>query len=210
MPKKPKSERTIKGEIRILGFDDGAFEPRSGKQVPVIGVIYRGGKFLDGALVTHVTVDGSDAMQNVVKLINSSRHKQQLKVIMFDGITLAGFNVVDIVKIHEETKIPVIVINRKHPDLKKVKRALFKYFEDGEERWRAIERAGKIKECYVDRKGKKGREERKVYYQHIGLTDEQTKQIIKLSCTRGFIPEPLRVAHLLATAIARGESYGRA
>lgn len=202
MPK--KTERQIKQEIRILGFDDGAFEPRSGKLVPVIGVIYRGGKVLDGALFTHVTVDGSDATDAIVKLINSSRHKQQLKVIMFDGITLAGFNVVDIEKIHEQTNIPVIVINRKHPDLKLVRKALDN-FEDGKEKWETIARAGKIKDCYINDKDFK-----KIYYQSIGLTDEQTRQIIKLSCTRGFIPEPLRVAHLLATAIVKGESYGRA
>jgi hypothetical protein len=199
-----KTEKTMKEEIRILGFDDGAFEPRSGKLVPVIGVVYRGGKVLDGALLTKVTVDGTDATESIVKLINSSRHKQQLKVIMFDGITLAGFNVVDIKKVHDETNVPVLVINRKHPDLKRVKKALGN-FEDGKERWQMIKRAGKIKDCYVSNK-----EFRKVYYQNIGLTDEQTKQIIKLSCTRGFIPEPLRVAHLLATAIVRGESYGRA
>jgi len=199
-----KSERQMKGEIRILGFDDGAFEPRSGKKVPVIGVVFRGGKVLDGALLTEVTIDGDDATDAIVKLINSSRHKQQLKVIMFDGVTLAGFNVVDIQKIHEQTNIPVIVINRKHPDLKKVRKAL-NNFADGEEKWEAILHAGKIKDCYVSEKDFK-----KIYYQSIGLTDEQTRQIIKLSCTRGFIPEPLRVAHLLATAIVRGESYGRA
>jgi len=199
-----KTERAMKEEIRILGFDDGAFEPRSGKQVPVIGVVYRGGKVLDGALLTSVTVDGMDATESIVKLINSSRHKQQLKVIMFDGITLAGFNVVDVKKVHQETNIPVLVINRKHPDLKRVKNALGN-FKDGKERWEMIKHAGKIKDCYVN-----NNEFRKVYYQSVGLTDDQAKQIIKLSCTRGFIPEPLRVAHLLATAIVRGESYGRA
>jgi len=201
-----KSERQMKEEIRILGFDDGAFEPRSGKKVPVIGVVFRGGKFLDGAMLTEVTVDGVDATEEITKLINSSRHKQQLKVIMFDGITLAGFNVVDIESIREQTNVPVIVMNRKHPDLERVRKALG-HFSDGEERWETIMRAGEIKECFV---GKLGKEIRKVYYQSIGLTDDQTRQIIKLSCTRGFIPEPLRVAHLLATAIVRGESYGRA
>jgi hypothetical protein len=125
---------------------------------------------------------------------------------MFDGITLAGFNVVDIQKIHEETNIPVVVINRKHPNLKRVKKALGN-FSDGKDKWETITKAGKIKECVVsDSQG----ESRKVFFQSVGLTDDQTRQIIKLSCTRGFIPEPLRVAHLLATALVRGESYGRA
>ncbi|RLF35484.1 MAG: hypothetical protein DRM99_04525, partial [Thermoplasmata archaeon] len=34
--------------------------------------------------------------------------------------------------------------------------------------------------------------------------------IIKLSTIRGVIPEPIRVAHLIASGITRGESYGKA
>lgn len=192
----------LKSEIRILGFDDGAFTARSKELVPVIGVVFRGGKFLDGALRTEVAVDGNDATEKIVKLINTTRHKQQLKVIMFDGITLAGFNVIDVKKLNEQTKLPVIVINRKRPDLKKVKDAL-KKFEDFESRWQAIENAGEIKECYV-------KDFKKVYYQNIDIDDNMTKEVIKLSCTRSFIPEPLRVAHLIATAVVKGESYGRA
>jgi hypothetical protein len=192
----------LKSEIRILGFDDGAFAARSKELVPVIGVIFRGGKFLDGSLTTAVQVDGSDATEKIAKLINTSRHKQQLKVIMFDGITLAGFNVIDVKKLSEQTNLPVIVINRKRPDLKKVKAAL-KKFDDFESRWQAIENAGEIKECFV-------KEFKKVYYQNIAIDDNTAREVIKLSCTRSFIPEPLRVAHLIATAVVRGESYGRA
>jgi uncharacterized protein len=35
-------------------------------------------------------------------------------------------------------------------------------------------------------------------------------KIIRLSSTRGNIPEPLRVAHLIATGIILGESRGKA
>jgi len=191
----------LKSEIRILGFDDGAFTPRSKEKVPVIGVIFRGGKFLDGALKTEVSVDGRDATDNIITLVNSTRHKPQLRVMMFDGVTLAGFNVLDIKKIYEKTKLPVIVINRKIPDLKKVERAL-KNFEDFEERWGAIVNAGKIKECRIKNK--------KVYFQSIGLDDAETREIIILSSTRSFIPEPLRAAHIIATAVVKGESAGRA
>jgi endonuclease V-like protein UPF0215 family len=192
----------LKSEIRILGFDDSAFTPRSKELVPVIGVIFRGGKFLDGLLRTEVLVDGNDATEKIIKLVNSTRHRQQLKVMMFDGITMAGFNMIDVKKIFEETKLPIIVINRKHPNLEKVKRAL-KRFEDFEERWKAVENAGEIKECYI-------KDFKKVYYQNIGIGDDVAREIIKLSCTRSYIPEPLRIAHIIATGIVKGESYGRA
>ncbi|MGC8812163.1 MAG: DUF99 family protein [Candidatus Aenigmatarchaeota archaeon] len=192
----------IKPEIRILGFDDGAFESKSKGKVPVVGVIFRGGKFLDGALKTEVTIDGNDATEKIAKLINLSRHKQQLKVIMFDGVTLGGFNIVDIKKLHKKTGLPVIVINRKIPNLKEVENAL-RNFKDFKQRWKKILNAGKIKECKIQ-------ENKKVYYQSVGLDDEETEEIIKLSTTRSFIPEPLRVAHIIATALVKGESSGRA
>ena len=50
---------------------------------------------------------------------------------------------------------------------------------------------------------------KKVYYQAIGLSDQDVEQIIRLTCTHSQIPEALRVAHLIASGI-RGESRGRA
>jgi len=191
----------VKEEIRVLGFDDSAFEKKSKCLVPVVGVIFRGGKFLDGVLKTEVMVDGLDATEKIIKVINSSRHKEQLKVVMFDGITMAGFNLVDIKEVNEKTSLPIIVINRKMPDLEKVKNAL-KNFEDFEERWKIVLNAGEIKECRV--------KNRKIYFQAVGLKDWDAKEIIRITSTRSLIPEPLRVAHLIATALVRGESHGRA
>lgn len=193
----------MKQEIRILGFDDAAFEFKSaGKTVPVIGVIYRGGNFIDGMLRIDVTIDGMDATDKLIERINTTRHRQQLKVIMFDGVTLGGFNIVDVRKLHEETSLPIIIVNRKTPDLDAVKKAL-KRFDDFEKRWQSIKNAGKIK-TYAFKKGKN------IYYQSIGLEDEDAEKILSLSSTHGFIPEPLRVAHIIATAVVRGESAGRA
>lgn len=192
----------FKPEIRILGFDDSHFK-RKDKNVSVIGVIYRGGNFLDVVLKTEVEVDGLDATGNLIKLINSSRHKPQLKVLMFDGITLGGFNVVDIKMMYEETDLPVIVINRKHPDIDSVRKALENNFKDFEKRWDMILNAGKIKVCKL-------KNDKKVYYQVIGMENEEAEEIIQLSSTHSDIPEPLRVAHLIGTAIVKGESSGRA
>ena len=191
----------VKSEIRILGFDDGPFDRNKDKKVLVFGVVFRGGAVLDGALKTEVKVDGLDSTVKITKLINSSRHKQQLKIIMFDGITFGGFNIIDINKVHEDTRIPVVVINRKMPDFKKVKSAL-KNFDDFEKRWELIEMAGTPKECKLNN-GKK------LFYQAVGIGDE-AEDVICMSSTRGDIPEPLRVAHLLATAFVKGESHGRA
>ena len=192
----------FKPEIRILGFDDSPFK-RTDKGVAVIGVIYRGGSFLDVVLKTDVQVDGLDATEKLVKLLNGSRHKPQLKVLMFDGIAFGGFNIIDIKELYGRTGLPIIVVNRKYPDIKSVKEALKNNFKDFRKRWKMILNAGNMKTCEL-------RNLKKAYYQTIGLEDEEAEDIIRLSSTHGDIPEPLRVAHLIAAAIIKGESSGRA
>jgi len=191
----------VKEEIRILGIDDGPFTKKD-KEVIVVGVVFRGGEFLDGVLRTYVSVDGLDATEKISGMINSSRHKQQLKVIMLDGITVGGFNIIDVKKLFSETRIPIIVINRKAPDLKSIKIALEKNFDDFEKRWKMILNAGKIKQLKFEKFS--------VYYQNVGIEDEEAEEIITISIKHAQIPEPLRVAHLIATGIVKGESEGHA
>lgn len=191
----------FKPEIRILGFDDGPFSFED-ISVPIIGVVYRGGNYLDVVLKTEVKVDGLDATEKITRLINSSRHKPQLKILMFDGITLGGFNLVNIKELYKKTDLPIIVVNRKMPNLQDVQKAL-KNFKDYKKRWKIVQNAGKIKVCNL-------RDNKKVYYQCVGLSDEEAEEVIRLSTTHSQIPEPLRVAHLIATAIIKGESGGRA
>ncbi|MBI2542559.1 MAG: DUF99 family protein, partial [Candidatus Aenigmarchaeota archaeon] len=136
----------FKSEIRILGFDDSPFK-RNDEKVLVVGVIYRGGSFLDVVLKTDVAVDGLDATEKLIELINSSRHKPQLKVLMFDGIAFGGFNIIDIKQLNKKIHLPIIVINRKYPDLDAVKEALENNFADFKKRWKMILNAGKIKVC---------------------------------------------------------------
>jgi hypothetical protein len=194
--------RSIKQEIRIVGFDDGPFVPRSKGQVPVIGVVFRGGSFLDGILKTDVSIDGMDATDILIKVINKSRHKKQLRVIMLKGITIGGFNMINIKQLHEKTGLPVIVVNRKMPNLKDIKNAL-RNFDDFENRWKCIKDAGKIYKMKIEKN-------KNIYFQFKGLKKEEVGRIIRLSCTRSFIPESLRVAHLIASALIKGESEGRA
>jgi len=191
----------MKKEIRIVGFDDAPFVPRSKGKAIVIGVITRGGGFADGIIKTEVEIDGLDATEVLSRVINKSKHKPQLRVIMLNGITIAGFNMVNIYKLSKQTNLPVIVVNRKKPNLEKMRRALMN-FKDFEERWRIVEAAGNIKRIEI----KNGKF---IYYQKSGIDKNSAEEIIRMSCTHSLLPEPLRLAHLIASAIIKGESGGR-
>jgi endonuclease V-like protein UPF0215 family len=187
--------RVIKPEIRILGVDDGVFIPRVKSLVPVVGVVFRGGYWLDGVMHTRIRVDGFDATNKIASMIIDSPHHKQLRVIMLNGITFAGFNVVDIKKLYSKTKLPVIAITHEKPDFAEIRKALT-HLPKSEERWKAILNAGEIFAMSTRSEGEK------IYVQISGILEEDTRKILKLTSTRSNIPEALRVAHLIASGIS--------
>ena len=185
----------IKPEIRVLGVDDGAFVPHVKGQVPVVGVVFRGGYWLDGVMHTEIAVDGFDATDKISLMITSSPHYKQLRVIMLNGITFAGFNIVDVKKLNTATKLPIITVTREKPDLVKIREAL-QNLSHSEERWQAILSAGENMEVSTRNA------EAKVYMQTAGVSKEDAQKILRLTSTRSNIPEALRVAHLIASGIS--------
>jgi hypothetical protein len=179
----------------VLGVDDGVFIPHVKGFVPVVGVVFRGGYWLDGVMHTKIKVDGLDATRKIASMILTSPHYKQLRVIMLNGVTFAGFNVVDIKKLNLKTKLPVIAITREKPNFTEIREAL-KNLPKSEERWKAILNAEKIFEVSTRSKSEK------VYMQISGILEEDAKKIAQLTSTRSNIPEALRVAHLIASGIS--------
>ena len=188
----------MKKEIRILGIDDMPFSFND-ERVDIVGAITRGGIYLEGILKTTIEVDGKDSTEKIIEMVGRSRHRGQIKIIMVNGIALGGFNILDCEKIFHATSIPVITVARKKPDIKKIEEALKKHFNDWKERIDLVNK-GKTEEINL---------RYPLYIKYFGIERIKAIDAIKLSIVRGAIPEPIRVAHLIATGIKKGESRGR-
>ena len=190
----------MKQQIRLMGIDDSPFTFND-KYGVVVGVVMRGGEYLEGVLRNQVKIDGNDATFVCKDMIENTRHKKQLKAVLLDGIALGGFNIIDIEELYNDTNLPILTITRDKPDFEKIKLALKKNFEDWKERWNLMSK-GKLHEIKTSHNP--------IYVKCIGISLGEAKEIIKLSTIRGVIPEPIRVAHLIASGVTRGESYGKA
>ncbi|MCW4000410.1 MAG: DUF99 family protein [Candidatus Bathyarchaeota archaeon] len=188
----PKPLGTIKPEIRVLGVDDGKFTPHTEGQVLVVGVVFRGGCSIEGVMHTKIALDGLDATEKIAEMIKASPHRRQLRLVMLSGVTFAGFNVVDIQKLHADVGLPVVAVTQNKPDLDDIHRAL-SHLPNSEERWRIIQAAGEVHA--VRNRGAK------LYVGLAGLTLTDAQVLLELTSKRGGYPEPLRVAHLIASGI---------
>ncbi len=185
----------MKREIRILGIDDAAFDKFRDRKTLIVGVFFRGGSSIDGVLSEVVTVDGTDSTAKIIRMVKRSKFYAQIRAIMLKGIAVAGFNLIDISKISRETKIPVIVVMRRLPDRKRMARILKKLGKGSS--IKLLEKAGRIHKAGS------------IYMQFSGTTPEKASEIIKISNGRSNIPEPIRVAHLIAGGVKLGESRGK-
>lgn len=182
--------------MRIIGIDDSPFNKFKDRNTLVIGTIYRGGSYMDGLISTTIVIDGNNATRKIADMINKSKFKSQLKLIMLDGIAVGGFNVIDIQELHNLTKIPVIVVMRDLPRTDRIFNTLEKLGMN--KKIDIIKKAGSI--YPIDR----------LYVQVAGIGLYDAGELLKLTCVRSLVPEPIRMAHIIASGIKFGESRGRA
>ncbi|MDQ1279978.1 MAG: uncharacterized protein QG670_1240 [Thermoproteota archaeon] len=182
---------TIKTEIRLLGLDGCSSASSRVESTILIGIVFRGGFWLDGAMKTEIKGNGLDVTEKIVNMVKTSPHFDQLRVIMLNRIVFSNFNFVDVRKLFTITRLPVIVMI-KRKNMADVKNALRK-LPNFEEQWRIIQNSGETVAMKLNGKN--------TYFLISGIGKGDAEKIVKMSCTRLSIPEPIRVAHVIALGV---------
>ena len=190
------------GSLRAIGIDDGFFplhyKEDRGRTV-LVGVLCSGLTPIDIAVegVTVDGLDGTDAAINVLKrLTRQLREGGEDAVIFIDGVTAAGFNVIDPLKIHEHFHIPVVTVF-KHPlNLERIEDALRKHFPD----WSV--RLNIIRSVYGSSR-KVNTMWRELRLSCFGIDCFKAASLISRLQSMSPLPEPLRLADIIASGLTR-------
>lgn len=180
----------------VVGFDDAPFEPGHRGDVMIVGAVYAGTR-PEGVLSGKVRRDGANATRVIAEIVRHSRFYPQLHAVLLQGIAFAGFNVVDLAALHRVLGLPVIVMARRRPDLAAIRSALLGHVRGGARKWRLIENAGPMEPLAG------------LYVQRIGIDLDRAEALLKRLAIHSAVPEPLRIAHLIAGGITTGESRNR-
>ncbi|MCL5100755.1 MAG: DUF99 family protein [Candidatus Marsarchaeota archaeon] len=182
---------TLKKGIRILAIDDARYTKGNGK-VLVVGVVGRD-ETVEGVLSFLVDHDGNDATKKVYASLKKSRFGDQVKLIVINGITLGGLNIVDMQYLAKNTSIPAVGVTRKKPHIELLRKAVMKS-ERNSDKLTILNNVSKHVKIYK----MKG-----YYVQCFGVSKESllpfADSIISL----------LRLAHIIARGVSSGESKGR-
>ncbi len=185
--------KSIRRNLRIVGVDDGAFPARKSvvHHALLAAVLFQNSKIL-AVRVGRIQVDGNDANRVLTSILESLR----FDAVMLSGISFGGFNLVDIAELARSTQKPVIAITGERPDNAAVRRALRKHFRDWEERLRMVRSAGQL---YAF---KPIPQEPKLYFEVKGASPSFARRAIASTATISRLPEPIRVAGILAKGLS--------
>jgi endonuclease V-like protein UPF0215 family len=208
--------------VNVIGFDDGPFRPDHRGDVLLVGAVCSRTR-LDGVVSGHIRRDGADSAREMIRLVRESPFAVHIRAILLQGIAVGGFNVVDVRTLSDRLGLPVLVVMRRAPDLTAVRQALFSdspasrpRVRGAARKWRLMEQAGPIEELGASRRSLKrakitGLEEGvpRLWLQRVGLSLEMARKVVQATTLHGNVPEPLRLAHLIAGGIVTGKSRGR-
>jgi endonuclease V-like protein UPF0215 family len=185
--------KNIKRDLRVVGVDDGAFPaPKSVRHYALLAaVLFQDSRIL-AVRVGRIHVDGKDANQILTSILETLR----FDAVMLSGISFGGFNLVDIAELARSTRRPVIAITGRKPNNAAIRRALRRHFGDWEERLRKVRRAGRL---YAF---KPNPQEPKLYFEVKGASPSFARNAIASTATISRLPEPVRVAGILARGLS--------
>lgn len=182
---------TLKKGIRILALDDSPFT-KGDTSSRIIGVVGNKGA-VEGVLSFNVAIDGDDATERLIYRVKSSKFAEQIKVVVTNGITFAGLNIIDIGKVSSSLEVPVIAVTRRKPQKGLLEKAVS----------HCADHAGKMEILEALSKRAEIIRMENYYIQSIGIGNESIKHILADSVRL------LRLSHMIAGGVARGESKGR-
>jgi endonuclease V-like protein UPF0215 family len=165
---------------------------KQGRKSSVLaGVVMRSDFVIDGVAIGKTSVGGDDATSSIVSLYRRLK-RNDVNMIIVSGAILSLYNIVDVDELSRKSRLPVVCLTYK--ETSGIEGSIRRHFPDSAEpKLKAYRRLGR-------RTGVLLRSGHKVYVRMSGLELSTLKPVLDAFTLQGSIPEPVRVAKLVARA----------
>ena len=182
--------------IRILGISE-SFMKDTSKHSILAGVIMRADMIVDGFTFSKAEVGGMDATQRIIEMYETlNRH--DINVLLLNGCVISWYNVIDLNHVVDSIGLPLVCVT--YEDSRGLK-AFFKenFPEDWQRRTEVHERNGPRTPLILHTG-------HTVYARFLNISRDETSRLLNKLTFHGTVPEPLRIARLLARSLMRSSS----
>jgi endonuclease V-like protein UPF0215 family len=175
--------------VRALGVAESF---RQGQRTSVLaGAVMRRDLVIDGLGIGRTSVGGDDATASILSLYRNLK-RNDVNVVMVSGAILSLYNIVDVDELARRSKLPTICLTYK--ETSGIEASIRRHFPHGhDDKLLAYRRLGKRSKVKLS-------SGHVVFVRSSGMEKEEVKPILDMFTLQGSVPEPVRVARLLARA----------
>ena len=182
-----------------LGIDDGYFDiklKKSRKRCYTVLVALATCPHTPVAVrMKPIIVDALDAQQRAVEMVEELSSLVTIRAVFLDGVTFAGFNIIDPFRLYNTVEKPIITVFRYPLDLGRVLAALKNNFSDWSFRYRTISRIYEMSFRALPRHN--------ILVAPIGVSASKAIELYNDARSYHPLPEALRLADCLASGLTR-------
>jgi uncharacterized protein len=177
-----------KKAIRALGVAE-SFRPTA-KKSTLAGVVVRTDLVVDGFVFGAATVGGDDATRAVLKMYRRLK-RGDVNLIMLAGCVISRYNIIDVDEVARKSGLPVICLT--YNESRGLEDAIRRHFEHPEGRIESYRKLGARSPVLL-------RTGHTIYVRNARISDSDAKSVLDAFTLQGGVPEPVRLAKLLARA----------
>jgi len=182
--------------LRALGIA----ESYSGRERSTLaGVVMRKDLLIDGVAFARVAVGGSDATDAIIRLF-AALERRDINLIMISGSVIAWYNIIDPVAVQDATGLPIIVTT--YEESEGLAEDISRHFPGDISRLAAYQRLG-------DRIPITLHTGYDLFIRPYGLSPGDATRLCNDFTYEGRVPEPVRVARLIARGLVRSARHGQ-
>ena len=155
------------------------------------GIVIRRDFIIDGFVFGECAIEGDDATDAILDMYHRL-NREDISYILISGLIISMYNIIDIKRICEITKIPVISVS--YEESLGIEDSIRHHFPNSYTK--------KLEQYYKlgNRMEVTLHTGHKLFFRHEGCLFEDVVKFLDSLTLQGSIPEPVRVAHLLAKA----------
>jgi endonuclease V-like protein UPF0215 family len=176
--------------LRVLGIAESF---RGRERSTLAGVVMRKDLLIDGAAFAGVTVGGMDATDAVLAIV-AGLSRRDINCMMIGGCVIAWYNIIDPATIAEEAGMPVIVVT--YEESEGLEDDIRHHFPDDAGRLAAYRDLGERTPLVLSNG-------QRIFIRAWGIGETEAARICDAFTDQGKVPEPVRVARIMARAAMR-------
>ncbi len=155
------------------------------------GVVMRRDFVIDGFVFGNATIEGDDATDAMISMYEKL-DRNDISFILVSGLIISMYNIVDMMKLWKKIKMPIIGVTYGESD--GMEEAIRHHFPDSyESKIKQYRNLGTRTKISLHTK-------HDIYLRVEGCDIREAKKLLDTFTLQGAVPEPLRVAQILAKA----------